>query len=178
MPLGRRRIQRSLHDRLVSVPAEACLEITRRGAIEDLEVNDLDSIPRQQIVEIVQQRADDCRGAPWGGLWMDELQIRLPVEPAKRRLGFGILLVIWVFEQAAPGHASPVEDFMQPFRDALTSGRTQAQGRAAGQLRKLRVEIRFAETYEIGFGNLVVEKVSEVAIRTRGQQLWGPLRVP
>src|SRR5260370_40373098 len=105
---------------------------------------------------------------------MRELQICSPVEPAQRRLRFCVLLVIWVLEQAGSGHASSVEDFMEPFRDSLTCCRTQAEGRPDGQLRKLRVQIRFAETYQIGFGNLVVEKVSEVAIRARGQQLLGP----
>src|SRR5580704_10936776 len=67
VPLSRRRIERSIDERLVPIPAKTRFNVTRGSLIEDLQMHDFDTVSRQQLVEIVEQRADDRRGTQWVG---------------------------------------------------------------------------------------------------------------
>src|SRR5438445_12120595 len=118
----------------------------------------------QKPVEAREQWADDGRGRKrrLGA------QLALPVQPAKRGLGLSVTSVI-DFEQPRANRVLSREYLVEPLADARACARAERGGIYTRQRWKAFMEVRLTETHEIGFGDLLAEKIRDHGIRIWAQ---------
>src|SRR5437773_445784 len=148
----------------IAVAADARPHVTVGRLREHLQMCDGNRGSGQKPVEAREQRADDGRRRerPLGA------QLALPVQPAKRGLGFSVTSVI-DFEQPRANRVLAREYLVEPLADARACARAERGGIYTRQRWKAFMEVRLTETHEIGFGDLLAEKIRDHGIRIWAQ---------
>jgi hypothetical protein len=101
-----------------------------------------------------------------------EPQFAFPVEPAERGFSGGVTGVIDI-EQVAARAQTSAQHFVQPLPYARAGLRAHAAFGNAGQVRRVRIQIRLGEYHQVRLGELILEKVREKRIGIRPQHLRG-----